>query len=242
MPDLSHDTAEDGFHEIQLTGKQLVFLFIVTTSVVVGVFLFGVLVGRGARDSGPESTASASATPPLGEAPAATATPVEAPAPAGDEPAKEDLAYPRMLGNSAPEEKIGAASKADPKPQQPAVEPPPAPAPASPAKQAEVPAATPTSSPRPAPRAEVPAGIPTSGKPGTWLVQVMATREQAVAADTVKRLTAKGYPAFLLRPASGAPQPFYKVQVGRYAERSEADQVSLRLKKEEQFTNSWILR
>ncbi len=228
MPELSHDTAEDGFHEIQLTGKQLVFLFIVTTSVVVGVFLFGVLVGRGARDSGPESTASASATPPLGEAPVATATPTEAPAPVGDEPAKEDLAYPGILGNSAPEGKIGAASKADPKPQPPAVESPPAPAPSSPSL--------------PAKRAEVPAGVPTSGKPGTWLVQVMATREQTVAADTVKRLTAKGYPAFLLRPPPGAPQPFYKVQVGRYAERSEADQVSLRLKKEEQFTNSWILR
>jgi hypothetical protein len=54
VPELSHDTAEDGFHEIQLSGKQLVFLFIVTTTVVVGVFLFGVLVGRGARSSGVE--------------------------------------------------------------------------------------------------------------------------------------------------------------------------------------------
>lgn len=70
----------------------------------------------------------------------------------------------------------------------------------------------------------------------------MATREQKVAADTVKRLAAKGYPAFLLSPAPGAPQPFYKVQVGRFAERREADQVSIRLKKEEQFTSSWILR
>ena len=52
MPELSHDTAEDGFHEIQLSGKQLVFLFMVTTSVLVVVFLCGVLVGRGARDAG----------------------------------------------------------------------------------------------------------------------------------------------------------------------------------------------
>ena len=49
MSELSHDTADDGFHEIQLSGKQLVFLFIVTTTVLVVVFLCGVQVGRGAR-------------------------------------------------------------------------------------------------------------------------------------------------------------------------------------------------
>ena len=49
MSEFTHDTAEDGFHEIQLSGKQLVFLFIVTTTVIVVVFLCGVKVGRGAR-------------------------------------------------------------------------------------------------------------------------------------------------------------------------------------------------
>ena len=41
--------AEDGFHEIQLSGKQLVFLFMATTIVSIVIFLCGVLVGRGAR-------------------------------------------------------------------------------------------------------------------------------------------------------------------------------------------------
>ena len=49
MSDLSHDTADDGFHEIQLSGKQLVFLFILVTFASVVIFLCGVLVGRGAR-------------------------------------------------------------------------------------------------------------------------------------------------------------------------------------------------
>ena len=44
MSELSHDSADDGFHEIQLSGKQLVFLFIVTTTVIVVVFLCGVKV------------------------------------------------------------------------------------------------------------------------------------------------------------------------------------------------------
>ena len=88
MPELSHDTTEDGFHEIQLSGKQLVFLFIVTTSVVVGVFLFGVLVGRGARDARQDETppATSSAAPASAQAAAADPSTTEAPAPAGDGP------------------------------------------------------------------------------------------------------------------------------------------------------------
>ena len=42
-------TQDDGFHEIQLNGKQLVFLFMAATVVSVVIFLCGVLVGRGVR-------------------------------------------------------------------------------------------------------------------------------------------------------------------------------------------------
>ena len=38
---------DDGFREIQLNGKQLVFLFMAVTVVLVVTFLTGVLVGRG---------------------------------------------------------------------------------------------------------------------------------------------------------------------------------------------------
>ena len=33
MTELTHRDADDGFHEIQLSGKQLVFLFMAATSV-----------------------------------------------------------------------------------------------------------------------------------------------------------------------------------------------------------------
>ena len=42
---------DDGFHEIQLNGKQLVFLFMAATVVSVVIFLCGVLVGRGVRSA-----------------------------------------------------------------------------------------------------------------------------------------------------------------------------------------------
>ena len=40
--------SDQGFREIQLSGKQLVFLFMATVVVAVTVFLLGVSVGRGA--------------------------------------------------------------------------------------------------------------------------------------------------------------------------------------------------
>jgi len=55
------EQAEDGFHEIHLSGKQLVFLFMATTIVSVVIFLCGVLVGRGVRSDVGGSVSAASA-------------------------------------------------------------------------------------------------------------------------------------------------------------------------------------
>lgn len=223
MSELSHDTADDGFHEIQLSGKQLVFLFIVTTTVIVVVFLCGVKVGRGARvaqGEEPEIAAAANATPQAipGAGPPAT----EPPAPAAETP--DELSYhKRLQGEGTPAETL--------KPQQdtnPQAAPAPRPSP-----------------PAPAPRAAAPpagsAAAPTSGRPGKWAVQVIATRDRDVAGSVLNRLAAKGYPAFLVNPPAGATPAYYKVHVGRYNDRNEAEQVSLRIKKEEQF-QSWITR
>jgi cell division septation protein DedD len=65
--------ADDGFHEIQLNGKQLVFLFMAATVVSVVIFLCGVLVGRGVRT---ERTVAQSAA--LSEAPTPDILPSEA--------------------------------------------------------------------------------------------------------------------------------------------------------------------
>ena len=50
----------------------------------------------------------------------------------------------------------------------------------------------------------------------------------------MKQLAGKGYPAFVVDPASGAPR-LYRVQVGGYADRSEAEQAARRLERDEQF-------
>src|SRR3954470_14047086 len=57
MTDITHhELVDDGFHEIQLSGKQLVFLFMATTIVAVVIFLCGVQVGRGVRTERPADT------------------------------------------------------------------------------------------------------------------------------------------------------------------------------------------
>ena len=48
---MAHEIHDDGFHEIQLSGKQLVFLFMATTVVFIVIFLCGILVGRGVQNA-----------------------------------------------------------------------------------------------------------------------------------------------------------------------------------------------
>jgi cell division septation protein DedD len=223
VSELSHDTADDGFHEIQLSGKQLVFLFIVTTTVIVVVFLCGVKVGRGARAAqGEEPEAAAVATTTPQATPGAGPPAAEPPAPAAE--AADELSYHRRLqkpGTSAETLKPQEEAK-------PQAEPAPRPAPPVPAPRAADPPAAAS------------AGAP-AARPGTWAVQVIATRDRDVAGSILNRLVTKGYPAFLVNPPAGATPAFYKVHVGRYNDRAEAEQVSRRITKEEQF-QSWITR
>jgi cell division septation protein DedD len=71
-----------------------------------------------------------------------------------------------------------------------------------------------------------------------WVVQLVALKDRGAASAVVQKLTAKGYPAFVVSPAPGAPS-IYRVQVGRYNDRREAEQIARRLEKEEQF-KPWI--
>jgi cell division protein FtsN len=232
VSELTHDTTDDGFHEIQLSGKQLVFLFIVTTTVIVVVFLCGVKVGRGARDAQVDDPEQAAAAAPVTQtAPVATPPATEPPAPAAD--AQDDLSYhKRLQGEGTPQEKL--KRQEEPKP-----ESAPPPKAASPVAE---PAPAPVATAQHVPAALAPAdSLPTAGRSGTWAVQVIATRDRAIAGSVLKRLAAKGYPAFLVNPSANATPAWYKVQVGRYNDKGEAEKVSLRIKKEEQF-QSWITR
>lgn len=238
MADLTHGS-DDGFHEIQLSGKQLVFLFMATTVVSVVIFLCGVLVGRGVRaERGLEAP-----EPTLAGAPAPTDTVAEAdplaaepPTPPAESPEAE--APPPVDGSPAdraepPAETRKPSGEQGKAPGAAATSAPPVPEPVPP------PAPAPVKSREPAPRER--ASTPAPAAKGTWVVQIVALRDRAMASSIVQRLSGKGYPAFVVNPTAGTPAPVFKVQVGRYAEREEAEQVARRLEKEEQF-KPWVSR
>jgi cell division septation protein DedD len=253
---------DDGFHEIQLNGKQLVFLFMAATVVSVVIFLCGVLVGRGVRaervagDVASNSASEALATTP--QQPAAA----PAPAPAGSDPttvapppaANEDLTYFNRLEKQKVEKEEKLKTSAEPP-----VKPAPAPAAtlppaekshpgenvekAPPVEKTPPPAKT---APVPAPAAPPPAAPtvaasaePAQSGPG-YAVQVAALNVKSEADAIAKRLSSKGYTAYVLAPATGTPS-VYRVRVGKFPTRREADSIAARLKKEEQF-NPWVTR
>ena len=209
--------SDDGFHEIQLSGKQLVFLFMATTVVSVVIFLCGVLVGRGVRASqAPELSAFAGVASDIDtlETDGEIVSGPDVDAGGGTAAAIDDaasLSYFERLESEAP---VAEHLRATTEPPVPDSSRAPAP---------------------PEPTALVPAN------PGDFTVQVAALRGRDDAQAISDQLSSKGYPAYVLEPAPDAPAAVYRVRVGHYADRAEAEEVRRRLEQEEQF-KPWITR
>jgi cell division septation protein DedD len=246
------ETQEDGFHEIQLNGKQLVFLFMTATVVSVVIFLCGVLVGRGVRtERGIVAEASVGSV--SAETTPQQAAVAPAPTPAGSDPTKaapppavDDLSYFNRLEkpNAPTEQQLKPPSSA-------AVAPPPAaaaietPAPALTKKEAAVArkeaarkeaATKEAAAARAAPAPD--AGAEPAGQ--GFAVQIAALNVRSEADAIAKRLSSKGYAAYVLSPPGGTPTVF-RVRVGKFGTRREAETVAAKLQKEEQF-KPWITR
>lgn len=235
--------SDEGFHEIQLGGKQLVFLFMAAAVVGVVLFLSGVMVGRGVRNEKAAMLAQGRAAPVADLAPAsaeppppavtgtplvvqpagsqgtpqAGAPPATAPPPVADDiqrAARPEAPVPAGKAAATPPLTPGADA-ASARGRQPDVKPTPATPPAKPG--------VPVTSP---PRAS-------SSASGAFAVQVAAARDRASAAAIAKRLITKGYAAYVVEPTTGPI--YYRVQVGPFKSRSEADEARRRLEKEEQF-------
>jgi cell division septation protein DedD len=238
--------AEDGFHEIQLNSKQLVFLFMATAVVASIIFLSGVMVGRGVRAvkepfEGTGTLSAQAAEPPVGggtEVHPAAEVPSTTPS-ARSQAANDELSYYNRLGAAgSPKETLKPAS---PTPERPAADlrakpaaaaplPPPAAQPARPSDSAlkNSPAKTPGNPPAESPvagdaRAAEPAG-------GVFSVQVGALRNRAGADAIVKSLAAKGYDAYVVGPQGSSS--LYRVRVGKYKDRRDAEELMRRLEKE----------
>ena len=242
--------ADEGIHEIQLKGKQLV----AATVVAVVIFLCGVMVGRGvpvratavidtpeqasfdtrgaAQDLLPaRAVSSDSSTPVAAQETLTYASLLEEP-----DPPAETFASAAELASAIPEPVV-AAEPAPAAPRPVAVNPP-----AVASAPTPTPTPTPAAEPRPAP---VAAAAPVTADadatlvepPGTgFVVQVAAVRQRDEANAMARRLSAKGYPAFVT-----VAGPNFRVRVGKYDDRGEAESVAGRLETEERFM-PWITR
>jgi len=227
VPELRDDTTDDGFHEIQFSSKQLVFLFMAASAILISVFIFGVLVGRDTTTRPPEEPISANAPAPV--EPSSTAAENEPQPPASG----DRLRYPEDLAGG------GKSNPSTTNPPAAAVQPP-TPVP-DPTPEAPTPAAQPDPKPTqadppkpiPAPPVSKPSDagpkVPTTGKPGQWVLQVSALRTRQAAAESVQRLISKGYDAYLEDTAKG----LYRVRIGKFKDREEALRVARRYEKEE---------
>lgn len=230
--------SDEGFHEIQLNGKQLVFLFMAATVVSVVIFLCGVMVGRGVRAQ------QVAATDPAAEA-GATVTAEESPRPEPARPAS-DRAASSTPTTSSPQSGTPpepAENGSDYYKQLTEAKPEAVPPVAPPAATEKGAGANPPPVGRPEEKASPP---PVTAAPGAavtgdgFVVQVAALRDRTEADAIVKRLAGKGYQAFVVNPVPGKP-PVYKVQVGRFAERGDAEKTAARLKSQEQYS-PWVTR
>jgi cell division septation protein DedD len=242
--------ADEGLHEIQLNGKQLVFLFMASTVVAVVIFLCGVMVGRGVRAQRPAEAVEASvdaatdptASTPAPREPAPSSASIPSNAPVA---ANETLTYPSRLEGQEPVEEtlkpglgtrdsgLGTrdsglvAKAASPKPE-----------PAGTNDRRGGPSSSAVA------RRAMAEGPPEPGAAGEpagngFVVQVAAVNSRSEADAIASRLAGKGYPTFVTTPPGGVKM--FRVRIGKYPSRREAETIAARLIKEDQF-KPWITR
>ena len=132
-------------------------------------------------------------------------------------PAPESAPAPKPETVAAAKPPTGTAPK-------PATTEAPKPAPA-PAPKPEVPKPAPAPAPKPASSVSA----PVSGK---WTLQIMATKSEAEAQTMAKKLSEKGYTAHLQKADIPGKGIMYRVQVGNYANRLEAEATLQKLQKD----------
>lgn len=135
---------------------------------------------------------------------------------AAEEPARAVPEPPR----AAPEVPRPAPERRTPK----AAEVVPSPRPARPAR---APAAAPV---RPAPTQL--AAATTTAEPEAWTVQVSAFRSRSLAEELRARLAARGFDAYVFPSITEDGRPRYRVRVGTYPTRSDAERVAVELRSE----------
>jgi cell division septation protein DedD len=231
------DQYEPSYYEIALTGRQVLSAFVILLVCMVAAFFSGVWVGRGggqaqAQPQGTEEASAKDEEPRLQELSFFEEEPVDRPRDL------ETVARDRRPDTTLREDVEGRSRPAVPPTPPPAAgtETPPEPrtdsggsgadrepssaggggtAAAEPSRPAE-PSLDPT-----------PSGSLTTGD---VVIQVFSSSEEAKAREVLGRLEKNGFRAFL-SPVVDAGRTLYRVRVGPFEHRSEAEEVAERLRR-----------
>jgi DedD protein len=221
--------ADQNVREIQLGGKQLVFLFMASVVLAVAIFLLGISVGRGVGTPAPETTTDVpvATPPPSGEMPPPTVT---SSADLGFHDKLQDQTAPKAQAPPPDEPAKPAPTDTTSVP----VTPRPAPSAASPAPQAAS-GGTAAPPPPPAPPSSSSKPAVAGARAGTgWFVQVAAFKSRENADRQVSQLKAKGYSAIV----QADPGSLFRVRIGPFSERAEANATAERLRREDNIRAS----
>jgi cell division septation protein DedD len=202
---------DDGSRGVHLTDKEVVFVVMAATVVAGVVFLFGVLVGRGAPAGRPPAAEASMITPAQVVSDGGADT-------AAADPAADGLSYPDRLGSSPPAETLKAPA-------------------------APVAAAPPVvdAGPPPVIAEEAGGASEAPASPGvTYTVQIAAEKKRSSADAIVKRLKASGFDAFVYVPEGGDTLGVFRVRVGAFATRREADAMAQRIARETRYKQPWV--
>jgi DedD protein len=238
---------EPSYYEIALTNRQVVVAFVILLVCLLSAFFSGVWIGRESTVRAQEQIAR-NVPPPETE-------------PKKEGQSLENLEFFDSKENKAGKKghEAKAAAQAEPKPTPPAPVPEPEPAPVQPPVQAPAKAPVQAAVPAPAPPAPTPAEPdrkgkkgrkgaaaddeasapvrplkPSEGEPavpkGAVVIQVFSSQDRAQA-DRIRQKLAKGGQRAFLSPVDVAGHTMYRVRIGPFSSRSDAQRVAEKVRK-----------
>ena len=211
---------EAGYYEIQLNNKQLVFFFMAAVAIAVVVFLCGVMVGRGVRDAAIAAAGNNIASRPS-ESPSSELSGIAEMDLSNELDDQERLERPEVDdrledGSSSPEKLVAMATKIKP-PEPPTPKPKSTPAKKDPPPKAPVKSKS---------RGSI------GSQQGAFTIQVVALKTEEAAKKMVSGLRAKNYRAYV---EPGGQTGLFRVRVGWFATRVEAQRAATKLQEEEKL-------
>jgi cell division septation protein DedD len=221
------DQYEPSYYEIALTGRQVLVAFVILLVCMVAAFFSGVWIGRGG-DTADDQPAEIAHEEPQGDEPLQELSffeeePMDRPRDLGDvarEPRKDTTLREDVTGRGGAEPAPPPDETAD-RPEAPV--PSPAPVPDRPdERRRKAPDATPSG----------------SLSTGDVVIQVFSSAEEPKAREMLDRLEKKGFRAFLSPLADGG-RTLYRVRVGPFELRRDAEATAARLRTE-MGLETWI--